>query len=262
MKPGVVTAILLMFLLGPAFAQTSMFEQFTYQGRLLQNSQNADGTFAMTFTLFDDDSAGHQVGTPFPDDVTVSNGAFSEVLSYPRAFTGNQLWLEITVAGQKLSPRQPITAAPTALFALNGAVAIDYHAILPQPTATPVLLNGVGDFALLAACTKDADTGDVTLQISASSARTYDIRLVSTAQTNDTGTVSTTPINNTGTTGLQGVLTHTSTSGNYRRIWIAPLVLHANGQPAYSASAELYAAVDARAASAGCIVQGTLIGGG
>jgi hypothetical protein len=52
----------------------------------------------------------------------VVNGAFITDLDFPGAFTGNQLWLEVTVGTQTLSPRQPVNSVPVAQFALSGVI--------------------------------------------------------------------------------------------------------------------------------------------
>jgi len=93
------TALLCLFLAcsvltGTARA-TAQFEEFSYQGRLLLNGQPANGTYPMTFTLYDALSGGAQVGTVVTkSSVNVSGGGFGVVLSYPSAFNGRQLWLE------------------------------------------------------------------------------------------------------------------------------------------------------------------------
>ena len=52
----------------------------------------------------------------------MSNGLFTVTLNDasefgPESFNGEERWLEITVDGVTLTPRQPITAAPYALYA-------------------------------------------------------------------------------------------------------------------------------------------------
>lgn len=238
-------------------------EYFTYQGELVQNGQPANGQVDMTFSLFDAETGGDQVGVTFIyDKVAVSNGLFSVPLYWAPVLNGSQTWIEITAGGQVLSPRQKLFIAPVAGFALNGARAIDYNAILPPPSGSPVFLNSAGDFVLTALCTKDSGSGDVTLAVYVTSQHNYDARLVSTAQTNDAGTISTTPLNGTNNPAGTGTLiSHTSTNGNYRRIWLAPVVLHSRGPKTSVVTADLYLGVDARAASAGCVAQGTLANG-
>lgn len=93
---------------------------FTYHGNLSANGAPLTGSVDLVFTLFDAASGGSQVGTPitvaaFP----VVGGRFTLDLDFPTAFTGQQRWVEVRVAGQTLSPRQPVNAVPVASYALN-----------------------------------------------------------------------------------------------------------------------------------------------
>ncbi len=105
---------------------------FTYQGRLNDASGNPiDDTCAFTFSLWDDASAGSQLGAAsVVAGVTVADGYFAaqvnsggEFGSY--AFVGQARWLEIAVqcsgdAGPvAVSPRQPLSAAPQSHYALS-----------------------------------------------------------------------------------------------------------------------------------------------
>lgn len=102
---------------------------FTYQGRLTDGNAPATGSFDLTFALFDDFSGGNVVGAPFTNAATVvSNGLFVTTLDFGGGiFTGEARWLEISVRTNggglffTLAPRQPLTPAPYALFALNAA---------------------------------------------------------------------------------------------------------------------------------------------
>ncbi|MEO8012374.1 MAG: LamG-like jellyroll fold domain-containing protein, partial [Dokdonella sp.] len=47
-------------------------------------------------------------------------GLFTVSLAFPGAFTGNQRWLQVSVNGQLLLPRQPVSTTPVAQYALNG----------------------------------------------------------------------------------------------------------------------------------------------
>lgn len=96
---------------------------FTYQGRLTQNGAPANGSFDLQFQLFDDADGGLQVGpTLLEPDFPVSDGLFTVALAFPGAFTGNQMWLQVTVEGQALLPRQAVSTAPVAQFALSGSI--------------------------------------------------------------------------------------------------------------------------------------------
>jgi hypothetical protein len=102
-------------------AQTAQLPDFTYQGRLVQNGQPANGAHDLTFALYDDAAAGTMVGTPQSEpQFPVVDGLFTVSLAFPGVFTGNQLWLEVSVDGQPLSPRQAIATTPVAQYALSG----------------------------------------------------------------------------------------------------------------------------------------------
>lgn len=104
-----------------AFAQLPQLPEFTYQGRLEQGGVAADGTFDLTFSLYDDVTGGNQVGQTITEtDFPVTDGVFTVSLSFPGAFVGDQLWIEVSVDGQPLTPRQAISTTPVAQYALDG----------------------------------------------------------------------------------------------------------------------------------------------
>ncbi len=102
----------------------------TYQGRLAEGGKPASGAFDLRFALFDAPGGGAQIGQTlvFPS-VGVVDGAFTVVLDFGvGAFDGNARWLEVAVrhTGQgaslaTLDPRQAITPAPYALYAMTPA---------------------------------------------------------------------------------------------------------------------------------------------
>jgi hypothetical protein len=109
---------------------TAQGTAFTYQGRLTDGGNPANATYDIRFILWDSDAGGAQVGsTVTKDDVVVTNGLFTVSLDFgANAFDGNARWLEIAArAGTStgtfvvLSPRQPITSAPYAIFADTAA---------------------------------------------------------------------------------------------------------------------------------------------
>lgn len=87
---------------------------FTYQGELKENGGPANGSYDMSFSLWDEDAGGNQVGvTVDQQDVQVSQGRFTVQLDMgANAFNNGQRWLQITVGGFTLVPRQPITRSP------------------------------------------------------------------------------------------------------------------------------------------------------
>ncbi len=106
----------------PALAAQAQLPDFTYQGRLQQNGQPANGNFNLDFALYDAETGGNQVGSTVSESqFPVTDGLFTVDLAFPGAFDGTQLWLQVSVNGQALSPRQAITATPVAQYALHTA---------------------------------------------------------------------------------------------------------------------------------------------
>ncbi|MBI1759828.1 MAG: tail fiber domain-containing protein [Acidobacteria bacterium] len=114
-----------------AQAQTTAF---TYQGKLTDAGQPANGNFDLQFKLFDTATVGtgvQQGGTLTNATVTVSNGVFTVTLDFgANVFSGAARWLEISVrpagsvnAYTVLTPRQPINSTPYAIQTLHAASA-------------------------------------------------------------------------------------------------------------------------------------------
>lgn len=97
---------------------------FSYQGYIEKNGSPANGTFNFDFRLFNDVSAGGQIGSTITQSgVVVSDGLFTVILDFGDVFDGTALWLEIHVQGPgdpgftTLGPRQPITPTPYSINA-------------------------------------------------------------------------------------------------------------------------------------------------
>lgn len=110
---------------GEATIQAALGTAFTYQGRLNKDGNPVSGTCDFQFSLWDALSGGTQIGSTITKyNVAVNNGFFTEQLDFgASAFNGDARWLQIAVrcpAGSgsytTLSPRQPLTAAPYALY--------------------------------------------------------------------------------------------------------------------------------------------------
>ncbi len=123
-------ALVLLSILSPQFS--TAFAQgtaFLYQGRLNDGGNPANGNYDLRFTVYDALNNGNAVSLALTNAPTaVSNGLFAVNLDFgPGIFTGPPRWLDVGVrpngstnAFTGLSPRQPILAAPYAIFA-NGA---------------------------------------------------------------------------------------------------------------------------------------------
>src|SRR5438105_373778 len=115
---------------GQVFSQTT---SFTYQGRLTDGGNPANGSYDLQFTLWD--SGGTQQPQPTPVTVTrnavgVANGIFTVQLDFGAgAFPGADRHLEIGArpagggAFTILSPRQQITSTPYAVRSANASTA-------------------------------------------------------------------------------------------------------------------------------------------
>ncbi len=131
---------------GGVTAAAVLGTSFTYQGRLSDGGQAANGSYDFEFRLFEGAVGDDQVGlTHVEEDLDVSNGLFTVGLDFgPGVFTGQQRFLEIRVrpgasAGgyQILAPRQELSATPYALSLLPGAIIQGggQRAMLGGPTA-------------------------------------------------------------------------------------------------------------------------------
>lgn len=127
-----VGTLLLLGICGAASvrAQTSAF---TYQGKLSDAGNPANGQYDLSFSLFDAQAAGNQLGSTVAlENVTVSNGIFTVTLDFGSSpFTGGAgKYLEIGVRPGVsvdpfilLSPRQPITSSPYAVSTIHAQMA-------------------------------------------------------------------------------------------------------------------------------------------
>lgn len=124
---------------------------FTYQGELGANGSPAQGVFDLRFSLYDSASGGLPLtGSLCADNIAISAGRFSVTLDFGGVFGGQDRFLEIEVrsdAGQNcavgggyvtLSPRQRLTAAPNAVFALaagEAQAAVNSQTLNGQPAS-------------------------------------------------------------------------------------------------------------------------------
>jgi hypothetical protein len=115
-----------------ARAQAPLGTAFTFQGELRAAGTPATGLHDLRFRLYDAAAEGAQVGaTLCADNVIMAAGRFTVSLDFGQQFTGLQRFLEIDVRADTgldcgsgsgfvtLAPRQALTAAPGALFALG-----------------------------------------------------------------------------------------------------------------------------------------------
>jgi trimeric autotransporter adhesin len=121
-------SLLLLAGAGHVSAQTTAF---TYQGRLDVSGAPAEGLYELSVALWDSDSGGNALGGPVTvPNVPVTNGLFTVSLDFGlELFTGAPRWLQLGVRTNGaafftgLTPRQPLTAAPQALYATRSGLA-------------------------------------------------------------------------------------------------------------------------------------------
>ena len=72
---------------------------FTYQGRLNSGANAANGTYDLTFTLYNASSGGTTLAGPVTNSaVSVTNGLFTTLVDFGAGvFTGSSNWLSIGV---------------------------------------------------------------------------------------------------------------------------------------------------------------------
>ena len=103
------------------FSDTKYGGKIRYNGRYRQYRQDFDGKTRIKFTIYDKD--GHYMdGTQEITDVKVSSGIFSVV--FKPELTDKQwekdLYLQVTIDGKELSPREELTCVPKSIYAYNG----------------------------------------------------------------------------------------------------------------------------------------------
>ncbi len=120
--------------------------EFTYQGELRNGASLATGLHDFRFRLYDSLAGGTPQGQVLcADNVSVTNGRFSILLDFGAQFAGQKRFLEIQTRADTgldcsnvggfvlLFPRQELTAAPNAAFALAAASSTNATQLGGQP---------------------------------------------------------------------------------------------------------------------------------
>jgi hypothetical protein len=122
--PGAAALVLLAIFSTQPTTAHAQGTAFTYQGRLNNGTNAANGIYDLRFAIYDAATAGTQQGSLLTNAATaISNGLFTVTLDFGNQFPGAARWLEIGVRSnsvgtfQTLNPRQPLTPAPYAVFA-------------------------------------------------------------------------------------------------------------------------------------------------
>jgi len=135
--------VMILFAGAARLTAASIGTVMNYQGRLTASGVGPTGSYDMRFRLFDDASAGSQVGvTVTAAPLAVTAGLFTAPVDFGAGvFDGTAYWLEIAVrpngssaAYTVLTPRQPLNAVGNALWAVKAGTA---------STASGVAINAV-----------------------------------------------------------------------------------------------------------------------
>lgn len=115
-------------------------QTFTYQGFIRENGVPANGTYPMTFRLFQSETGGAALVTLSPMAVPVVNGLFTRELNFGPVWIGNNYWLEIQIGSTILTPRIKITPTPYAYTAMN-ALALQGRQVSSAPPTLGQILK-------------------------------------------------------------------------------------------------------------------------
>jgi hypothetical protein len=119
-------SIVSLFLLSYLFAATSS-QTFSFQGKLLDNTGVAvNATKIMNFVLYDAPTSGTIIKAWTGMSVPVNNGVYSAELDLGSTSlaTVNDAWMEVTVAGERLSPRIHLTSSAFSQRSMSADTAI------------------------------------------------------------------------------------------------------------------------------------------
>lgn len=125
---GIALAFLPLLTLILISCGTTVYPTVSHQGKLLDSSGNpvADGDYAIVYKLYHVATGGTAVYTD-NNTVTITDGYFTSDFGAsnvdPKIFT-ERTWLEITVNGETLTPRQFLRGAPYASSLVAGAAIV------------------------------------------------------------------------------------------------------------------------------------------
>ena len=181
---------------------------FTYQGQLSSGGNPANGSYDLTFSLYNSTSLASPVvaGPVTNSAVAVTNGLFTVSLNFgPGIFSGTNYWLQIAVRPNgpgsftTLSPRQPLLPVPYAIFAntasnlLGILPSTQLSGAVPSAQITGTYLGNVvfnnganifiGAFGGDGSDLNNLNAGDLTTGTVADARLSADVALLNTGQT-------------------------------------------------------------------------------
>lgn len=119
---GLVGAFFVFALLSaclPAAINAEVPVKFTYQGNLRQNGFLVNGNRPMVFRIYDSSTSASELWTSPAYDVGLSTGVFRVTLEPVIAdWQSGNLWLELEIEGNRMSPREELTSSPYAINSL------------------------------------------------------------------------------------------------------------------------------------------------
>ncbi len=127
----IILSVIIIGLLGTVLltACTGVPPKVSYQGRLTdENGTPLNGTFSFTLELYTKETGGDLLYTE-TKNVVVTDGLFDSTLGPSALQTGldpewltKPLWLQVSINGEVLTPRQQLLGSPYALTLMAGAV--------------------------------------------------------------------------------------------------------------------------------------------
>lgn len=144
-RNGINAAAITALLLASTLAVGQVNTLITYQGHLRENGQPLTGTVEMSFRLYSAESGGSPLDILWALPVQVVDGLFTAQLDFGiDAFDGGTRWLEVSVQGTPLTPRQLLTAVPYALQTRGIYVSPEGRVAIGS-TSTPGTFNVTSD---------------------------------------------------------------------------------------------------------------------
>jgi endosialidase-like protein len=124
---------------------------FTYQGSLSDNGSPANGEYNIDISLWDALAGGNQIGSEIMyNGLAVSDGLLTVELDFgASAFDNTSRWIEISVNGTALSPRQPVTRSPYSIQ--TRGIVVDENSNVGIGTSTPLYplhVNSASEYAI------------------------------------------------------------------------------------------------------------------